>query len=204
MIMGFKGWYNSQDVLVKAGVASGLVTGVLGLLGVVITVSVTLATSGSQPSSQSNSTSSRSAAMTPSASPTTAHPSTTQSLNFYNVTTDEKVGPMLQALLVTGVVPTGERAWILVESSGSYYVQGMLQRRGQSSNVWDLPTVSFGSAQGPINEPYTIYIILADSGASIMIQTTYKNTGFGNNGVSQIPGGSGAKEVRKIAVIRTH
>jgi hypothetical protein len=71
-------------------------------------------------------------------------------------------------------------------------------------DVWDLPTISFGSTQGPINEPYTICIILADSGASNMIEATYKNTGFGNNGVSQIPGGSGAREVRRITVIRTH
>lgn len=201
--MGFRSWYNRQDVLVKAGVASWLVTGVLGLLGVVVTVSVTLVTDESQASLQPNSTSSQSAATTPSASPSTTHSSTTP-LNFYNVTADEKVGPIFQPLLVTGVVPTGERAWILVESFGSYYVQGSLQRRAQSSNVWDLPTVSFGSAQGPISEPYIICIILADSGATSTIQATYKNTGFGNNGVSKIPGGSGAKKMRTITVIRTH
>jgi len=134
--------------------------------------------------------------------PTAADPSTPirEPIKFFNLIEDEKVGALIQPLMVTGTMPSGKRAWVFVRSSGSYYIQGAL--KSKSPDFWTLPSVSLGSAAGPIDAPYTISVILANSQVDRAIGSDYIKTSDGNSGVPAIP--DGAKVICSITVIRTH
>ena len=203
--MGLGSWYRSQDVLVKAAVVSGI----FAVLAAAVPAGIALAGSSSPgpqpPSSNANSSASRSAPSSPPVPPpTTKSPAPTEPLSFYNLTEGQKVGPQIQPLKVKGTVPTGDRAWVLVKSSGDYYVQGVLSPSLQSPNLWIISTVSFGMAGGPVNTPYVVYVVLADPHADSLIQADYKNTDLGNNGTPEMPGGAGAKVACSVTVFRTH
>jgi hypothetical protein len=121
-------------------------------------------------------------------------------IEFFNLNEDEKVSSLIWPLLVTGTVPPGEHAWVLVRSSGAYYIQGVLE--SESPDFWTLPSVSLGSATGPINAPYIISVVLANSQEDRAIRNDYSKTGDGNTGIAAIP--DGAEVIRSITVIRTH
>lgn len=137
----------------------------------------------------------------PTLQPVTADPSspTPTPIKFFNLTENQKAGALIQPLVVTGTIPSGERAWILVKSSGAYYIQGAL--KSESPGFWTLPSVSLGSAAGPIDAPYEIFVVLANSRVSHIIGSDYSKTDYGNTGIPAIP--DGAKVVCNITVIRT-
>jgi hypothetical protein len=182
--------------------------GAVGAVALILAFSVAAASSSS--SGRPNASPTHQAASTPpTARPvtpnTTASPKqVTASLQFVNLHKDQKVGASISPLEITGTMPSGERAWVVVESSNEYYVQGYLSLSQPSSNLWTLGTVSFGSVAGPVGVPYDVYVILADSHASSGIQRAYKETDNGNNGIPNMPRGAGVKDSCEVTVFRTH
>jgi hypothetical protein len=175
---------------IVAGLAVAAIVAILGI------ASHHLVSSSRDPVS----TPTRSVPSTP--QPITAEPSTPmqEPIRFLNLNEDEKIGALIQPLMVTGTMPSGERAWVFVRSSGAYYIQGTL--KSKSPDFWTLPSVSLGSAAGPIDAPYTISVVLANSQGNRTIGSDYSKTGDGNTGISAIP--DGAKVICSVTVIRTH
>ena len=198
--MGFRSWYRSQDVAVKAAVISGIAL----LTAAVVTPIVTFELSRDSGATQqpSNNQTSRSIA---SNTPASSKPmQATGSLQFFNLREDQKVGASISPLEIAGTVSSGEHAWVLVKSSDEYYVQGSLSQSHSSPNFWTLGTVSFGSATGPIGAPYEVYVILADSQESSIIQKDYEETDNGNNGIPRLPSGVGIRDGCQVTVFRSH
>jgi hypothetical protein len=144
----------------------------------------------------------QSPATSPAQSPTTTRPSTPiqEPIKFFNLNENEKVGALIQPLKITGTVPSNKQAWVLVKSSGLYYIQGPL--KSESADFRTLSTVSLGSTQGPIDIPYVISVVLANSQADRTIKSDYSRTGDCNTGIAEIPDGSSV--IHCITVIRTH
>jgi hypothetical protein len=102
---------------------------------------------------------------------------------------------------LTGTVPPGKSLWVFVCHLKDCYVQGAPSE--EAPNVWYLPTVNLGgNFTSSINSWYTVRAVLADSRANRIIHAKYKSTDYGNYGLSQIPGGSGAKTVAQVTLYR--
>jgi hypothetical protein len=134
----------------------------------------------------------------PSTAPTKETPASV--LTFETPRKNAHVDQVLSVKL-TGSVPAGKHLWIVVNSSGQYYIQGTPDY--QLSNVWFLPGVTLGSdAPGDANAPYTIEAVVADSSGDVAMRRALKATGGGNSGLSALP--RGARIATYVPVTRNH
>jgi hypothetical protein len=205
--MGTGGWQSWRDKLL--GTNGGIVASASAAVSAIVATCaflypahdapLTSSTSGDKVAGQHSSV----PQPTASASPTRlAQASNKAQLAFYKLYKLENVGKVVKTTL-TGTVPSGEHLWLFVCHLKDCYVQGTpwLTR----SHRWYLPTVNLGSASpSDINSRYTIRAVLADSRANRAIQAAYKRTGYGNYGLSKIPGGTGARAVAHVTLYRDH
>ena len=174
--MGVRKWFESKSELMQATIIAGIFGVTAAAVGAAITGGFGLVTSTSQASPQPNGRSSRPAASTSASAvtPTAVQPSPGEPLNFHNIQEYEQFGPTIPSVVVTGTVPAGERAWILVKSTGDYYIQGALRQSPSSSKYWTI-SVSLGGTTGPFGA-YTIYPSSLTRTRAASYHSTYENT----------------------------
>ena len=90
-----------------------------------------------------------------------------------------------------GPVPDGQQLWIVVQSSGEYFLQGRAEGQGPARDTWSLSGVNLGSTDpGDIGVPYTILAVLASSENDAKLEQELLAT-QGETGIPELPGGIG-------------
>jgi hypothetical protein len=120
-------------------------------------------------------------------------------LQFISPRQGQEVGKVLPVTL-KGPVPDDEQLWIVVQSSGKYFLQGKPDRQG--ADTWFLQGVNLGSNDSSDNGPYTILAVMASQENDVKLQQEFDAT-RGETGINGVPGGIGA-DPPSVTVKRTH
>lgn len=120
-------------------------------------------------------------------------------LHFVSPQQNKDVGKVVSVTL-RGAVPAREQLWIVVQSSGEYYVQGKPDR--QAGETWFLPGINLGSSSPDDNGPYTIMALVVTPETDSKLQQELAET-HGETGIKEIPDGAGTEPL-SVTVNRTH
>lgn len=126
----------------------------------------------------------------PAALPTAAPPATVEPKVHFTEPKPHQVVCKVVSVRLEGAVSQDKTLWIVVQSSGQYYVQGRAGKQGIAQSVWSLVGVNIGSTDPEDNGPYTILGIQVtpefDGPFAQILNATH-----GDTGVTNLPGGFG-------------
>lgn len=126
----------------------------------------------------------------PSASAAAVPPVTAEAKLHFTDPKPNAVVCKVESVRLEGAVDPGKTLWIVVQSSGQYYLQGRAGEQGVAKSVWTLAGVNFGSTDPQDNGPYTILGVQASPETDSQFEQILNAT-HGDTGVKDLPGGVG-------------